>query len=199
MRIGFLASHNGSSARAITKACDEGILNASPVLLISNNADCAAFEWAKEFRLKTYCLNEKLMRGLENLDHEISNILQDHQIDLVVCSGYMKLIGPQTIRTMKGHILNVHPALLPKYGGQGMYGRKVHEAVKAAGDTQTGITIHLVDGEYDQGRIIAQNRLPVRSNDSAADIEARVKAAEPDFYIDTLRKIIEGHLTLQAA
>src|SRR5688572_17211803 len=73
MRIGFLASHNGSWAKAITKACDDGILNASPTLLVSNNPDCPAFEWAKEFKLKTCCLNEKQMRGAENLDQQMAH------------------------------------------------------------------------------------------------------------------------------
>ena len=194
--MAFLASHNGSSARAITNACDDGRLQADPVLLISNNPACPAFDWAKDKKLKTICLNEKNMRSIENVDREIANQLSDHHIDLVVCSGYMKLIGPETINAVKGHILNIHPALLPKYGGQGMYGRKVHEAVKQAGDRETGITIHLVSNEYDDGKIIAQTTLPVRENDTVIDIENRVKAAEPDFYIETIGKILRGDIRL---
>lgn len=137
-----------------------------------------------------------MFRGVQNLDREIANVLDDHKIDLVVCSGYMKLIGPDAITAVRGRILNVHPALLPRHGGQGMYGRKVHEAVISAGETETGITIHLVDAQYDHGKIIAQHTVSVRPGDTAADVEARVKAAEPDFYIDTLRQILSGDIVL---
>jgi phosphoribosylglycinamide formyltransferase-1 len=196
MRLAFLASHNGSSAKAITLACDNGMLAADPVLMISNNPDCPAFSWAKDHKVKTFCLNEKLLRSAEAVDREIGHVLEDHRIDLVVCSGYMKLIGPQTIRAAKGRILNVHPALLPRHGGKGLYGRKVHEAVIAEGDSETGITIHLVDEEYDHGRILAQHCIPVAPGDMATDIEAKVKAAEPDFYIDTLRRLLAGEISI---
>jgi len=194
MRLAFFASHNGSAAHAITKACDKEELNADPVFLISNNADSGALKWAVEDKVKAYCLNEKNMGGADKLDEEIANLINDHKIDLGICSGYMRLIGPQTISACP--ILNVHPALLPKYGGKGMYGKFVHRAVKENGDTQTGITIHLVDSEYDQGPVVAQKTLPVKPEDSAEDIENRVKAAEPDFYIETLRKIISGEIKL---
>lgn len=198
MRLAFLASHNGSAAKAIMQACQRGDLNADPVLLVSNNPESGALQWSTDMDLKNYCLNEKNMQGPENLDREIAAILSDHVIDLVVCSGYMKLIGPQTIAAVKGRILNVHPALLPKHGGKGLYGRHVHEAVIAAGDKETGITIHLVNGEYDKGPVVAQLRLPVRPGDTAENVENRVKAAEPDFYIQTLRAILEGSVKLPA-
>ena len=108
----------------------------------------------------------------------------------------MKLIGPKTIASVKGSVLNVHPALLPKYGGKGMYGKYVHKAVFDAEDAETGITIHLVNDEYDRGRIIAQKIIPVSSDDSMEMIEEKVKAAEPDFYIKTLQKILSGELSL---
>lgn len=196
MRIAFFASHNGSAAKAITKACERGDLSADPALLICNNPGAGALEWATDLQLKSYCLNESNMGGVEPLDREIATILSEHKIDLVICSGYMKLIGPQTIAAVGGHILNVHPALLPRHGGRGMYGRRVHEAVVAAGEKETGITIHLVNGEYDQGPIIAQHRLPVRPGDTAEIVENRVKAAEPDFYIQTLRHILDGDVKL---
>jgi len=197
MRIAFLASHNGSAAKAITEACLNGTLPATPVLLIGNNPGAGAFGWAKDLGVKSYCLNEKNTGSIDALDKEIAAILEEHAIDLVVCSGYMKLIGTQTIAAAKGRILNVHPALLPRHGGQGMYGRHVHEAVVAAGETETGITIHLVTGEYDKGPIIAQHRLPVHANDTAIDVENRVKAAEPTFYIETLGKIFSGDIELK--
>lgn len=193
MNIAFLASHNGSSALAITNACINGTLEANPVLLISNNPDCGAIKWAKDLQLKTAVINAS---NAQNPDKAIADLLVDNHIDLTICSGYMKLIGPETIAATHGAILNVHPALLPKHGGKGLYGRHVHQAVFDNKETETGITIHLVDGEYDHGKIIAQKRLPVLDGESVDDIEAKVKAAEPDFYIETLQKILSGEFSL---
>lgn len=193
MKIAFLASHNGSAAKAIAQACKDGRLNAEPVLLISNNEGSNALKWAREMRLKTALINSA---NSADPDNAIGALFEDHGIDLVICSGYMKLIGPFSIAAVHGAILNVHPALLPDYGGQGMYGRHVHQAVHDNGDAETGITIHLVDGEYDHGRTIAQKRIPVMSGDSVEDIENKVKAAEPDFYIETLQKILSGDISL---
>ncbi len=181
-RLAFLASHNGSAARAITKACGNGTINATPALLISNNPDAGALTWAQEQGLHTMIINTKTHH---DADAAIAEALQAHAIDMVCCSGYMRLIGPKTIRAVKT-IWNVHPALLPAYGGQGMYGRHVHEAVCAARDAQTGITLHEVDGEYDHGRIVAQKIIPLSTDDTADTIEEKVKAAEPDFYVETL-------------
>lgn len=194
MKIAFLASHNGSAAKAIAAACINGVLHAAPVLLISNNPDSKALDWAKELGLKTAVINAK---NAADPDQTIADLLHDHAIDLAVCSGYMKLIGPKTIETMHGAILNTHPALLPKHGGKGMYGRFVHQAVFDNKDTETGITIHLVDGEYDRGRILAQKRLPVANGEPVESIEEKVKSAEPDFYIETISKILSGEISLR--
>jgi phosphoribosylglycinamide formyltransferase 1 len=193
INIAFLASHNGSAARAIAKACLNGALTATPSLLVSNNPDCKAIEWAKDLKLKTAIINTK---NSQDPDSAIAGLFEDNNIDLVVFSGYMKLVGPKTISSVHGALLNTHPALLPKYGGKGMYGRHVHQAVFDNKDSETGITIHLVDGEYDHGRMIAQKRIPVLSKDSVEAIEEKVKAAEPDFYIETLEKILSGEISL---
>ncbi len=193
MKIAFLASHNGSAARAIAQACLNGTLPAKPVLLISNNESSKALGWAKDMRLKTALINAG---NAASPDAAIAGLLEDNHIDLVVCSGYMKLVGPETIASVRGAILNVHPALLPKHGGKGMYGRHVHQAVLDNKEEETGITIHLVDGEYDRGRILAQKRLPVSPADSVDRIEEMVKAAEPEFYIETLKNILSGNISL---
>lgn len=192
MKIAFLASHNGSAARAIAQACKNGSIAAEPVLLITNNPDCGAVKWAKDMRLKTAVINAG---NSADPDNAIGAMLEDNAVDLVICSGYMKLIGPYTIAAVHGALLNTHPALLPKYGGKGMYGRHVHQAVFDNKEAETGITIHLVDSDYDRGRILAQKRLPVAGN-SVEEIEEMVKAAEPDFYIETLGKILSGELSL---
>ncbi|PZO87235.1 MAG: phosphoribosylglycinamide formyltransferase [Micavibrio aeruginosavorus] len=194
MKIAFLASHNGSAAKAIAEACLNGTIPARPHLLISNNENANAVSWAKELQLKTALINAS---NAQNPDSAIAGLLLDHEIDIVICSGYMRLIGQETIAAVHGAILNIHPALLPKYGGKGMYGSHVHKAVFDAGDAETGATIHLVDSEYDRGRILAQKKIPVLPSDSAGDIEEKVKALEPAFYIETLQKIISGDIALR--
>lgn len=194
MKLAFLASHNGSAAKAIAQACLNATLPATPVLLISNNPDSKAIEWAKDLKLKTALVNAK---NSQDPDHAIADLFLDNGIDLVICSGYMKLVGPKTIESVHGALLNTHPALLPKHGGKGMYGSRVHQAVFDNKESETGITIHLVDGEYDHGKTIAQKKIPVLPSDSAGDIEEKVKAAEPEFYIQTLMKILSGELSLR--
>lgn len=194
MNIAFFASYNGSSAQAITKACLEGELIASPVLMISNNSDSPALQWAEKQGLKTFLVNGKTHLTPDDQDDAIAHKLKHERINLVVLSGYMKLIGPKTIEAVNGRILNIHPALLPHYGGQGMYGRHVHEAVKQAGDPETGITIHRVNPVYDEGDIIAQKTIPLSPNDTVDDIELKVRTAEPDFYIETLQKILNKEI-----
>jgi phosphoribosylglycinamide formyltransferase-1 len=196
MNIAFLASYNGSSAQAITDACLEKELTAVPALLISNNAKANALEWAGNKGIRATCLNSTTHPDSQELDHVIAEKLREYKINLVVCSGYMKLIGEETINAVEGKILNIHPALLPKYGGQGMYGRHVHQAVKDNGDSETGATIHLVNNEYDEGRIIAQKIVPVLDSDDVDTIENNVKKCEPEFYIETIKRIINGDITL---
>lgn len=192
LNIAFLASHNGSAAKAVTDACADGRLPAEALLLISNNPDAKALDWAKDKGLKTAVINAG---NAADPDAAIASLFEDNKIDLVVCSGYMKLIGPRTMASVP-HILNVHPALLPKYGGKGMYGRFVHQAVFDNKDTETGITIHLVDDQYDSGRIVARKKVTVSETDTVDDIERKVKEAEPDFYVETLHKILSGLITL---
>lgn len=196
MNIAFLASYNGSSAQAITDACFNGGLIASPVLLITNNAKASALEWADNKGLKTAVINNAQHPDANDLDQAIADKLQEHQINMVCCSGYMKLIGDKAIEAVQGKILNIHPALLPQYGGKGMYGRHVHQAVKDNGETETGCTIHLVNNEYDEGKIIAQHIVPVAPEDNVEDIENNVKNAEPQFYVDTVRKILKGEIVI---
>lgn len=196
MNIAFLASYNGSSAKAITEACFEGDLRASPTLMISNNPKSKALEWAADKGLKTICLNAQKYSDPQDLDQAIAQKLLDEKIKLVICSGYMKLIGPTTIAAYPNAILNVHPALLPSHGGKGMYGRHIHEAVKTANENKTGITIHLVNGEYDKGHIVSQKIIPLSPADTVDDIENKVKNAEPDFYIETLKQILSGEIIL---
>jgi len=194
MNIAFFASYNGSSAHAITDACLSNEIMATPVLLVTNNPDAQALEWAQNKGLKIAIINSQTHQDPSERDEAIAEKLQAHKISLVALSGYMKLIGPRTLNAVNNRMLNIHPALLPKYGGQGMYGSNVHKAVKENGDTETGMTIHQVNDEYDEGKIIAQKKISISPDDSAKDIEENVKSGEPEFYIETIQKIQKGEI-----
>jgi phosphoribosylglycinamide formyltransferase-1 len=108
----------------------------------------------------------------------------------------MKKLGPRTLERYEGHIINIHPALLPKFGGLGMYGARVHQAVLDAGEKETGVTIHLVDAEYDTGPIVAQCHVPVLADDTAESLAQRVLEQEHRFLVETIGKIVSGEITL---
>ncbi len=194
--LGFLASHNGSNMQAIINACKNKTLNASPAVLISNNADSVALQRAKQESIPYYHLSLKTHNNFENLDNEILKVLIKHNVNLVILAGYMKKLGPKVLNYYKSRILNIHPALLPKYGGLGMYGKNVHKAVLAANEKETGITVHLVDSEYDTGKIINQCKMPVFCNDTVETLSNRVLEQEHLFFIETLQKINEGIIKL---
>lgn len=196
LKLGFLASHGGSSMKAILGAIADGTLRASASAVIANNADAEALSHARALGIPAYHLSETRLGGAEALDRAIAETLAERGADLVVLSGYMRKIGPLTLARFTHRILNIHPGPLPKFGGRGMYGRFVHEAVIAAGERLSGISIHVVDDEYDHGPVLARRAVPVEPGDSAETLAARVRALEPAFFVDTLRRIAEGTLPL---
>ncbi len=154
MRLGFLASGNGTSLRAIVTACESGELSAVPAIVISNKREAPALAFAHEHGIATAVI--PTAKDPEAADRALIASLEAADVEWVILSGYLRKLGPKTLARFAGRILNVHPALLPKFGGQGFYGRKVHEAVIAAGETVSGATVHRVDEIYDHGEIVAQ-------------------------------------------
>lgn len=199
LKLGFLASHGGSSMRAILDAIAAGELDAEARVLVANNADCAAAVAARAAGVPCRHISARTEGSFEASDHAIAQAMADAGADLIVLSGYMRKIGPEMLARYRGRILNIHPALLPRHGGQGLYGRRVHEAVRASGDEVTGASIHLVDSDYDTGPVIARREVPVLKGDSVEDIEARVRAIEPGLFVETLRRIAGGELQLPAS
>ncbi len=187
MRLAFLASGSGSSMRAIISACASGELAATPVLLITNRP-CKAAEFALASDLPLRIIPTVGPEG-EHADQAALAALRDARADWVILSGYLRKLGPKVLAAYAGRILNIHPALLPAFGGEGMYGRRVHEAVIAAKVAESGASVHYVDGEYDHGAILAQERIAVRPGETAEQLEARVMALEPDLFVRTLRSL----------
>lgn len=196
MRIAFLASHNGSNMQAIVDACKSGALAATPAVVISNNSDSGAMLRARQDGIPCYHLSGKTHPAPDNLDQAILAVLHRHQADLIVLAGYMKKLGPRTLADYAGSILNIHPSLLPRHGGQGMYGLHVHTAVLAAGETESGATVHVVDANYDTGAIIAQMRVPVLPSDTPETLAARVLQAEHVLFPQVLQQIAGGEIRL---
>lgn len=197
MNIGFLASHGGSNMQAIIDACKAGRLHAVPVVVIGNNSDSRALERARTEGIPNYYLSGKTHPDPVILDQAILDALVLHRADVIALAGYMKKLGPRTLAHFRGRILNIHPALLPKYGGKGMYGIHVHEAVIAAGEKESGVTVHLVNEEYDRGPILAQVRVPVIPGDTPETLAERVLVQEHILYAATLEKIATGEITLK--
>ncbi|MEO6068651.1 MAG: phosphoribosylglycinamide formyltransferase [Gemmatimonadales bacterium] len=171
MRIAVAVSGGGSNLQALLDTLPPG----GPThvaLVLSNSTKAGALERARAHGVPTAVL----------VDHGSTDewlaLLRHHRIDLLVLAGYLKLVPPGVIAAYRGRILNVHPALLPAFGGPGMYGKRVHQAVLDAGATESGCTVHLVDELFDQGEILAQARVPVLPGDTAESLAARVLTAE---------------------
>jgi phosphoribosylglycinamide formyltransferase 1 len=196
INLGFLASHNGSNMQAVIAACKAGVLKARPGAVISNNGDSGALLRAKQEGIPCYHLSSKTHPVPEKLDAAILNALVSNQVDLVIMAGYMRKLGAQTLQYYKGRVINIHPALLPKLGGEGMYGIRVHQAVLEAGEKETGVTIHLADEAYDRGAIIAQSPVPVLPGDTAEILANRVLEREHSFLVETIGKIITREISL---
>ena len=167
-RIVVFASGSGTNFINI----NENITNGRVGLLISNNPKCGAIDYAKKNNVDYQVIND--FRYPKDKNKEYETVLNDYQPDVILLAGFMKKIPNNIIQLYKNKIMNIHPSLLPKYGGQGYYGIKVHEAVIESKDKVTGVTIHFIDNEYDRGPIIMQVEVPVNDSDDANTLSKKV-------------------------
>jgi phosphoribosylglycinamide formyltransferase-1 len=189
LRLGFLASHGGTTAGAVMDACEEGSLETSVGLVMSNNSQSLALAKARQRGIATVHLSSKTHPDPGDLDEAMRAALLAHGVELLVLAGYLRALGPRCTEQFQGRAINVHPALLPKFGGQGMFGDQLYEAVLASGDRETGVTAHYVTAEYDAGAIIAQVRVPVLAGDTVETLRARVQPAEAELLIGLLTSL----------
>lgn len=196
LKIGFLASHNGSNMQAIIDCIKNGKLGAVAVVVISNNSNAFALERAKSEGIPAYHISIKQFQNEDELDQAILDTLIKHNANIVCLAGYMKKIGLRVLNHFKNRVLNIHPALLPKYGGKGMYGKFVHEAVLKSGEKESGCTVHLVDEIYDHGKILGQKVVPVFPDDTIDTLAQRVLEQEHKLYPEILQKIASGIIRL---
>jgi phosphoribosylglycinamide formyltransferase 1 len=170
MRIAVAISGRGSNLEALLGALQPGAR--AEIVLVLSDRDAPGLSLARDRNIPVAMLSQP-SNGEAWLE-----LLRQYRIDLVVLAGYLRLVPASVIAAYRGRIINIHPALLPQFGGPGMYGRKVHEAVLASGARETGASVHLVDEQYDRGAVLAQMRVPVLPNDSADDLAARVLEVE---------------------
>lgn len=189
-RIGILASYNGSGFETIQNAIEKGILNAKVCVIITNNSNAGVLQKAKQYGIEAFVINAKLFPD-ENLDEKITNILEAFSCDYIFLSGYMKKIESKLLRAFPNKIINTHPAILPSiYGGKGMYGSFVHEAVVKNKEEKSGVTIHYVNENYDEGERILVKELKLSDNETAQSLEARIKELEKVAIIEAFQKVL---------
>lgn len=196
LELGFFASHEGSNMQAIIDSCKEGWLNAAPRVVISNNSNSMALERARIEGIPAFYFNTKTHPNPEDLDAVLLQTLQEHKVNIVILAGYMRMLGKPVLDYYNNRILNIHPALLPKFGGKGMHGQNVHDAVLKAKEKTTGATVHLVNEKYDEGAIITQREVLVYENDTAQSLAERVLVQEHILFSETLQKISTGEIDL---
>ncbi len=183
LHIAVFASGKGSNFKAILEAIEKReIPGAEIVLVLSNNADAGALSIAREHSIPTVQITSRQFAGEDAYSKSLLEVLNRHRVNFIVLAGYMKIVPPAVIRAFRNRIVNIHPALLPAYGGKGMYGIHVHEAVLKNKAAVSGATVHLVDEEYDHGPIVLQEIVPVTENDTPESLAARVLELEHRLY-----------------
>jgi phosphoribosylglycinamide formyltransferase-1 len=191
-RIAVFLSGGGSNLQALIDASQSGVLSGQIVLVVSNMRKAYGLERARAAGIDTFVYKESDYPSVELAHTDLLRVLKDHHADFLALAGYLKLLPGNVVQAYHKKIVNIHPALLPKFGGKGMYGHFVHEAVIAAGEKESGLTIHLVDEIYDNGKILHQARVPVHSGDTPETLAARVLEQEHYWYPRVLDKFIRG-------
>ena len=185
MRLAFFASGGGSNMQAILDAIERGSLNADPAVLVTDRPGIGALDRAARAGLPTETIQPLHHRG-DAFAEAIGDVLMRHNADFIALAGYLKLIPQPVIAAFRHRVLNIHPSLLPAFGGPGFYGRRVHDAVLEYGCRWSGATVHLVDEQYDNGPIVLQEPVPVLPGDSAETLAARVLEVEHRLFPEAL-------------
>ena len=194
--LGFLASHSGTNMQAIINACKSGLINAVPSAVISNNSASYALERARHEGIPAYHISSATHPDQFQYDTAILDAFAENNVNLIILAGFMKKLSGKIIQAYKGRVLNIHPALLPKFGGEGMWGKKVHEAVIKNKENVTGPTIHVVDEFYDHGRILAQTEVPVYPHDTPDTLAERMLVQEHKLFPKVIGMIANGEIIL---
>jgi phosphoribosylglycinamide formyltransferase-1 len=196
MNIAVFASGRGSNFVAILHAIERGELPARVAVLVSDKSSAGALDLARAHNIPAVHLSPAQFPGEEAYTDRLLALLSEHRVELIALAGYLKKIPGRVVQQYRNRIVNIHPALLPKFGGRGMYGIHVHKAVLAAGEKMSGATVHLVDEEYDHGAIVMQKTVEVKPHDTPETLAARVLEVEHELYPQVLRAFAEGRVRI---
>ncbi len=197
LNLVVLASGGGTNLQSIIDNIEAGKLNAQIKAVISNNSKAFCLERARKHNIPAIHLSHKMFEKPEEFEEKLISILKENEVDLVILAGYMKMLSPQVIRAYKNKILNIHPGLLPHFGGTGMYGIHVHEAVLKSGMKVSGVTVHMVDEIYDHGPIVLQRCVPVEADDTPESLAERVLKVEHQLYSEAIQLFAEGKIEIK--
>lgn len=189
--VGVLCSGGGSNLQVLIDRAATGELGGAIRWVLSNNGDAPALERARRAGIEAVHASAKSLGSPEAVEAKLLELVEAHRIKVLVLAGYMKALPASVIRKLPGRVVNIHPALLPSFGGHGMYGRHVHEAVLARGAQWTGVTIHLVTENYDEGPILRQRVVAVHPDDTPESLGKRVLAIEHDTLWREVRNLLE--------
>jgi phosphoribosylglycinamide formyltransferase-1 len=178
LNIAVFASGRGSNFEALYHALKKDNSPARIVMVLSNNSQSGALALARSFNIPAFHISQRQFTSSETFNEKIVELLRLHAVNFVVLAGYMKKIDVSIVRAFHNRIINIHPALLPKFGGEGMFGMHVHEAVIAAGEKFSGATVHYIDEEYDRGDVIDQETVSIDEHETAETLAAKVLRAE---------------------
>lgn len=195
LRLAVFASGGGTNFQSMLDAIDAGRLDASVALCVSNTASAGALDRAEAHDIPTAVLDTKTFDAAAYA-RTVLDTLAGHDVTFIALAGYLRKIPAAVVDAFRGRMVNIHPALLPAFGGKGMYGRRVHEAVIDYGVQWTGATVHLVDEQYDTGPIVLQRPVPVRFDDTPDTLAARVLKVEHAIYPEALQLFAENRVRL---
>ena len=189
-KIGILASYNGSGFETIQKAILDKKLDAKVVVVITNNTNAGVLEKAESYNIPNFIINDKRYPN-QDIDEKITKLFLELECDYIFLSGYMKKIGLDILNAFPNKIINTHPAILPSiYGGKGMYGKFVHEAVIKNGEKKSGVTIHYVNEVYDEGEKILVKELQIAQDETVDSLDSRIKELEKEAIVEAFEKLL---------
>lgn len=191
-----MASGNGSNLQALIDGCRSKKINGDIKVVASNKRYAYALTRARNAKIETLVFEPEKFPTRTLLCAKTAKAFKDRNIDLVCLAGYLLKLEPCLVRAFPNRILNIHPALLPKFGGKGMYGRAVHKAVLESGEEKSGCSVHLVDDIFDHGPILAQREVPVRPDDTPETLAERILPQEHELYCDVVRRVCKGEINL---
>ncbi len=189
--LAVFCSGGGSNFKALHRQIQERNLPCRIVMCLSNNSQCGAMQFARENGIDAVHLSSKTVPNEDAFVQTMLSELEKRQVDLILLAGYMKRVPKEVVRRYPKRILNIHPALLPKFGGEGMYGMNVHRAVIEAREKESGATVHFVDEHYDEGEIIIQGKVSIAPDETPESLAPKVLEVEHRIYAEALVKVLE--------